>query len=67
MGLIVLEAIGALLALGFVVWWTMFSGRSGGELNEDAVETQADQSLSSAATDSGLGADSRGGNTKLKG
>jgi hypothetical protein len=26
-----LEAMGALAALLFIVWWTMFSGRKGGE------------------------------------
>lgn len=33
MWLIVLEAMGALVVLVFVVWWTMFSGRRGGELS----------------------------------
>jgi len=32
MGLILLEAFGALAALIAIVWWTMFSGRSKGEL-----------------------------------
>lgn len=32
MWLIVLEAVAALAVLIFVVWWTMFSGRRGGEL-----------------------------------
>jgi hypothetical protein len=32
MWLIVLEALGALLVLVFVVWWTMFAGRRRGEL-----------------------------------
>ena len=27
MGLILLEALGALLLLVLIVWWTMFSGR----------------------------------------
>ena len=31
MWLILLEALGALLALIFIVWWTMFSGRPRGE------------------------------------
>lgn len=31
MVLILLEALGALLALVLIVWWTMFSGRSNGE------------------------------------
>jgi len=29
--LILLEALGALVLLGLIVWWTMFSGRKGGE------------------------------------
>ncbi|WP_309624763.1 hypothetical protein [Methylibium sp.] len=36
MGLILLEALAALAALGFIVWWTMFSGRKGGERNDDS-------------------------------
>ena len=32
MGLILLEALGAMVALIAIVWWTMFSGRSKGEL-----------------------------------
>jgi hypothetical protein len=32
MGLILLEALLALVALVLIVWWTMFSGRKGGEL-----------------------------------
>ncbi len=32
MVLILLEALGALLLLVLIVWWTMFSGRDGGEL-----------------------------------
>jgi len=31
MGVIVLEALGALGLLIFIVWWTMFSGRRRGE------------------------------------
>lgn len=32
MGLILLEALGALVLLVGIVWWTMFAGRKGGEL-----------------------------------
>ena len=32
MGLILLEAMGALVLLLLIVWWTMFSGRDKGEL-----------------------------------
>ncbi len=36
MTLLLLEALGALVLLVFIVWWTMFSGRQKGELPEDA-------------------------------
>lgn len=32
--LLLLEALGALCVLVFIVWWTMFSGRHKGELPE---------------------------------
>jgi hypothetical protein len=35
MWLILLEAFGALALLVFIVWWTMFSGRRGGERKRD--------------------------------
>ena len=42
MGLILLEALGAMVLLIVIVWWTMFSGRKGGELKDtrpdDAVQ-----------------------------
>ena len=44
MGLILLEALLALLLLVGIVWWTMFSGRKKGELpapEETAVEAPA--------------------------
>jgi hypothetical protein len=34
--LLLLEALGALLILVLIVWWTMFSGRKSGELNDPA-------------------------------
>jgi hypothetical protein len=36
MVLLLLEALGALLLLVFIVWWTMFSGRKNGELKDSA-------------------------------
>lgn len=33
--LMVLEALGALALLVFIVWWTMFSGRRRGERDDD--------------------------------
>jgi hypothetical protein len=35
MTLLLLEALGALVLLVFIVWWTMFSGRKKGELPEE--------------------------------
>lgn len=35
MGVILLEALGALALLVFIVWWTMFSGRKSGERHDD--------------------------------
>jgi hypothetical protein len=42
MALIVLEALLALLLLVGIVWWTMFSGRKGGELHDPHAATDAD-------------------------
>ncbi|WP_204250094.1 hypothetical protein [Rhodoferax koreensis] len=44
MVLLLLEALGAGLVLVLIVWWTMFSGRKGGELPEanDAAKNDAD-------------------------
>ncbi len=39
MTLLLLEALGALLLLLFIVWWTMFSGRKRGELKVDEEST----------------------------
>lgn len=38
MGLILLEALLALAVLALIVWWTMFSGRKGGEPPADPPE-----------------------------
>jgi len=42
MALLLLEALGALLLLVFIVWWTMFSGRKNGELKGDSTPPAAD-------------------------
>lgn len=42
--LIFLEALGALLVLVLIVWWTMFSGRKGGERQERGDEADGDES-----------------------
>ena len=39
-----LEALGALLLLVFIVWWTMFSGRSEAEAEHEAAQREASQS-----------------------
>jgi hypothetical protein len=47
MSLLLLEALGALLLLILIVWWTMFSGRDKGELMPPPVaepEKTADSS-----------------------
>ena len=38
MTVILLEALGALVLLVLIVWWTMFSGRKGGELDLPAQD-----------------------------
>ena len=42
MGLILLEALLALLILLAIVWWTMFSGRKNGEPIDDNTPTDAE-------------------------
>jgi len=42
MALLLLEALGALLLLVFIVWWTMFSGRKKGELKDGSGHTAPD-------------------------
>ena len=46
MTLLLLEALGALVLLVFIVWWTMFSGRKGGELPEEVERQKRDQAQS---------------------
>lgn len=51
MTVLLLEALGALLLLALIVWWTMFSGRDKGELrNRDehthTAHTEATQDKS---------------------
>ena len=40
MTLLLLEALGAMLVLIFIVWWTMFSGRKNGELEDEDDKKQ---------------------------
>jgi hypothetical protein len=41
MVLLLLEALGALVLLLLIVWWTMFSGRDKGELPANAEAAEA--------------------------
>ena len=43
MGLILLEALGALVLLILIVWWTMFSGRKKGELEKPEKDVLEDK------------------------
>ena len=43
MVLLLLEALGALLLLVFIVWWTMFSGRDKGELKSEAADREKEK------------------------
>ena len=38
MVLLLLEAFGAMVLLVFIVWWTMFSGRKNGELEDESKD-----------------------------
>lgn len=42
MSLLLLEALGALVLLLLIVWWTMFSGRKHGELPQAPASAGAD-------------------------
>jgi len=48
---IVLEAAGALAVLLFIVWWTMFSGRRGGELPDEVLGDQAELQRAAPASE----------------
>ncbi|RYX96849.1 MAG: hypothetical protein EOO28_06210 [Comamonadaceae bacterium] len=51
MVLLLLEALGALLLLVFIVWWTMFSGRKNGELKIDPGEEAGPSKVADPAAD----------------
>jgi hypothetical protein len=57
MTLLLLEALGALLLLIFIVWWTMFSGRRKGELPESV---EAEKQAAVRHTEAPRGADPDG-------
>ena len=63
MNLLFLEALGAMVLLLLIVWWTMFSGRNKGELPEvaaspvqDATDEKTEASKSSGNAAPGGGA-----------
>ena len=43
MGLILLEALGAMALLVLIVWWTMFSGRKNGEIEAPKKDDSEDK------------------------
>jgi hypothetical protein len=43
MTLLLLEALGALVLLVFIVWWTMFSGRKNGELPDSVMDDEQEK------------------------
>jgi hypothetical protein len=43
MTLLLLEALGAGLLFVGIIWWTMFSGRKGGELQQPAEHDERDR------------------------
>jgi cytoskeletal protein RodZ len=47
MWLFILEAFAALLLFVFIIWWTMFSGRKNGELQDESQDQSQDQSSNS--------------------
>ncbi len=49
MGLILLEALGALVLLGVIVWWTMFAGRRRGEIADPAPPEEAPAPVAASA------------------
>lgn len=51
MTLLLLEALGAGLILVGIVWWTMFAGRTRGELPPEAHRTLADNADKTSAQD----------------
>ena len=42
MVLLLLEALGAMVLLIFIVWWTMFSGRKNGEIKSEVKADKPD-------------------------
>ena len=47
MWLFILEAFAALVLFVFIIWWTMFSGRKNGELQDESQDQSQDQSSNS--------------------
>ena len=53
MGLLLLEALGAMLLLILIVWWTMFSGRKKGELDSAKAVEGSDEKSPRGDTEEG--------------
>jgi hypothetical protein len=51
MSLLLLEALGAMVLLLLIVWWTMFSGRNHGELPPTPAAGDKDSADSSSTAD----------------
>ena len=51
MTLLILEALGAMMLLVFIVWWTMFSGRKKGELKNTSEASKPAGSASAKASE----------------
>jgi cyanate permease len=49
--LLVLEALAALCVLALIVWWTMFSGRSRGELAQPPSSANDEQAANAKSAE----------------
>jgi hypothetical protein len=57
MTLLLLEALGALVLLVFIVWWTMFSGRKNGELPDSVMDDEQEKKEKAAPANDTRGKD----------
>ena len=60
MALLLLEALGALVLLLFIVWWTMFSGRKNGELPDAPRDEETEEGPTKPALEDTQGGGSKG-------
>jgi hypothetical protein len=66
MVLILLEALGALALLVFIVWWTMFSGRKNGERTDGSDDGSDDDDGAGSGSGSADGGESGAGRASPK-